>query len=41
MVRERMRKDSRDRVTLTSYEDDAIRTKLGNCADTLPTLASG
>lgn len=41
MVRERMREDSRSRVTLTTYEDGAIRTKVETWADTLPTLAWG
>ena len=30
---------SRDRVTLTSYSDDAIRTKVDTWADTIPELA--
>ena len=30
---------SRDQVTLTSYEDDAIRTKVETWADTVPELA--
>jgi hypothetical protein len=30
---------SRDRVTLQSYSDDAIRTKVETWADTVPQLA--
>jgi len=30
---------SRDKVNLTSYEDDAIRTKVETWADTVPELA--
>jgi hypothetical protein len=30
---------SRDQLTLTSYEDDAIRTKVETWADSVPALA--
>ena len=35
----RMKQEQIDQLTLTSYEDDAIRTKVETWADSVPALA--